>query len=73
MLCWDLVLSWKDISEAEREAFLDEILRPDIMLCPNTTSLFVEGGLEGGTFLELSIYGTDLAYEEEIISKSVIY
>ena len=71
--CEDLINSWTDISEDERDSFLRELFYIGKMLCPNTTSLFVEGGLDGDTYIDISVYATELAYEEGVVNESMIY
>ena len=43
--CKELINSWTDIAEGERESLLEEIdLQPFPMLCPNVTSFEVSSG-----------------------------
>ena len=55
--CIELIDSW-DLKEADRQQFKDE-LAFELQLCPNITSLQVEGGLLGLTHLRMVVEMTD--------------
>ena len=73
VICKDLINSWTDISEAERDAFLTEMPYPDIQLCPNTTSLLVTGDIFWETYFSLRIIATQEAYDLGIIERSEFF
>ena len=73
ILCADLINSWTDLSEGERDSLLEEIIYPEYMLCPNTESIYVEGaGYEpNSTYFNLAVW----AWEDtpsEIIGETVM-
>ena len=55
ILCTELVNSWTDLSEAERDSLLGELVYPNAMLCPKTDSIIVRGGATSDTTFELEV------------------
>ena len=63
VLCENLINSWTDITEDERDSFLRELVFPEKMLCPNTTGFSVEGALQdGGAYVDFTVYATELGH-----------
>ena len=71
-MCTDLINSWTDLSVDERDSLLGEVLFPDDMLCPNTTSILVNEATSG-TFFETSIKATQLGLDTKAVDFSVIH
>lgn len=63
VLCADLIKSWTDVTEDERQMFLRELPLEGASLCPNTTEFTVMGGMWGSESLKLGIYDTDKSRE----------
>ena len=71
--CSDLIKSWTNITEGERDSLLGEILYPEAMLCPNTTDITVKGGANGDVYFDLNIIGTETAVELGVVDMTMIY
>ena len=52
--CTELIESWTDISQAERDNYMEELISPNV-LCPNLTEFSVKGGETSAIRLSLSL------------------
>ena len=71
--CNDLINSWTDLSEDERNDLKDELFYQNSMICPNTTTLQVRGEIFSELAFELQVNATDAAIEQGIIGQSSVY
>ena len=53
--CVDLVKTFTELKSGEIDSIISEMAYPGVMLCPNTTSFPVEGGLLGSSSFSLDV------------------
>ena len=51
--CADLIESFTDLKDDEKKSMIDALFRPKYQLCPNITSLRVQGNLFSNKMLKL--------------------
>ena len=70
--CSDLINSWTSITEEEKAEFINELAFKNQMLCPNTTSFFVEGTDYGEANLDVIIISNPDISESALINSVVL-